>query len=221
MLEYLNQQKLFLYPTPAGAYYMTSSPAADPARKLLRSLFHFSSTPSLNIDRIFEWTGIEDEEKIAELLKHMQTLGWLQGCDEAQTSPNGDFEDIIPTLLAPLSNRGNVLLADNLGFHIAYSGFNYETVEHLSALSADLSSLHERHSGLLEKNMGINSSAWAIVDASGNSQVGFWPIFIGKQRFVLAIAGLPYLNQPILTTLIWVLSLRYGEKISHGSGDTY
>jgi len=212
MTDFTIKDNLYIYPTPAGAYYAVSSPTDDPARKLLRTLFQFSETPLLAVEGMQLWTGIKDKDEILALLNRMQNLGWLQGCEAPQPLPSGNFEDILPELLSPLSNRGNVLLADNLGFYIAYSGFNYETVEQLSALSADISLLHERHLGLLENNLGLNSSAWAIVDAAGNSQVGFWPLYIGKQRFVLVIGGLPHLNQAMLISLIWVLSMRFGKE---------
>jgi len=202
----------YLYPTPAGAYYAVSTPDADPARKVLRSLFQFRSTPRLNFDNLAEWTGLNEQENIAELVERMQDLGWLQGCEELQYVPDGSLEDVLPELLPPLSEKGNVLVADSMGFHIAHRGFNYEAVEQLSALSAGLATLHERHYGLLRKNLGLNTSAWALVDVAGNSQVGFWPLYIGKHKFVLVIGGAPHLNQPTLTALIWALSIRYGEE---------
>ena len=209
--EFQISDELYIYPTPAGAYYAVSSPHLDPARKLLRSLFQFRSSPRFNIDSLCDWTDIKDKQEIGDLLNRMQDLGWLQGCDTLQYVPNGALEDILPNLLAPLSSQGHALLADNLGFHIANKGFNYETAEQLSALSADITTLHERHMGLLSHNLGLNSSAWALVDVAGNSQVGFWPIYIGSQRFVLVVGGVPHLNQPVLITLIWALSIRYGK----------
>ncbi len=207
-------EDLYLYPTPAGAYYAVSTPETDPARKLLRSLFQFRSTPRLNCDNLTERTGLNDKEHVAELVERMQNLAWLQGCEEVQYVPSGSLEDVLPELLMPLSEKGNVLLADSLGFHIAHRGFNYEAVEQLSALSAGLATLHERHYGLLRKNLGLNTSAWAVVDVAGNSQVGFWPLYIGEQKFVLVIGGVPHLNQPTLTALVWALSIRYGEEDS-------
>ena len=58
----------------------------------------------------------------------------------------------------------------------------------------------------------MNSSAWAVVDASGSSKLGFWPIYIGKLRFVLVIQGMPRLNQPDFVKLIWILNLRYSPR---------
>ncbi|MCB1013508.1 MAG: hypothetical protein KDB10_00110, partial [Acidimicrobiales bacterium] len=56
----------------------------------------------------------------------------------------------------------------------------------------------------------LPTSAWALVDGAGNSQVGFWPLHIGEERFVLSVVGIPRLHQQAFTDLIWVLMLRYG-----------
>jgi hypothetical protein len=111
-----------------------------------------------------------------------------------------------------MSENGKVLLADMQGFYIASHGFPHEVAEELSGLSAELASIHERRSGLLMNNLGLVSNAWAIVDVFGNSQIGFWPLFIGKNRFVIAISGVPHFNQPEFVDLVWALSMRYAVK---------
>ena len=103
------------------------------------------------------------------------------------------------------------MLADRQGFYLGTAGFTHETAEELSALSADLASLHQRHSGLLANNLGIGSGAWGVIDAAGNSQVGFWPLYVGEQRFALVLAGVPRMNQQALVNLIWILNQRYGQ----------
>jgi hypothetical protein len=62
--------------------------------------------------------------------------------------------------------------------------------------------------------MGLASNAWAVVDVFGNSHVGFWPLFIGQNRFVIAISGIPHFNQPDFVSLVWALSIRYADKSS-------
>jgi hypothetical protein len=144
-----------------------------------------------------------------ELLLHCQKLGWVQGVEQPLTAPQGALETLLPELLSQISETGKVLLADDQGFYLACSGFAHEAAEELSALSADLATVHKRRSGLLIRNLGIASHAWAIVDAFGCSQIGFWPLFVGSQQFVLVIAGVPHFNQPEFVTLVWALSLRY------------
>lgn len=206
---YQLNQGLYIVPTPAGAYYSVSSDEESPHRRLLRILLRQEASPLLTIEKLKEWKGLDDEESALEMLYHAQIQGWVEGRDEQLYAPSGVLEDILPALLTELSEAGNVMLADAQGFCICNQGFPLETAEELSAMSADIASLHERHRLMLSHNLEMYTSAWSLVDAAGNSQIGFWPMFIGDQRFVLVISGVPYLNQPALTRLIWALSQRY------------
>ena len=202
----------YISPTPAGAYYAVSTPQKDESRSLISHLLQQESNPLLTMQNLVTWSNAADEDSARELLYHIQELGWVQGSDSPETAPAGALEETLPQLLGPLSGDGKALLADSQGFYLASRGFPHETAEELSALSADLASLYTRHQGVLDGNLGLGSSAWAIVDAAGNSQIGFWPLYIGEQCFVLAMAGLPHLNQPELTRLIWALNKRYGTS---------
>lgn len=205
---------LYLYPTPAGAYYAVSSVEKDRPRQFLRNILLQKQTPNLSLDMLQELTGLSDDEKCLELLHHCQKLGWIQGVDPAREYPTGALEDILPELLSSISENGKVLLASQEGFYLVASGFPHEVAEELSALSAEIFTVHDRRSGLLINNMGLASNAWAVVDVFGNSHVGFWPLFIGKNRFVIAISGMPHFNQPDFVSLIWALSIRYADKSS-------
>ena len=202
---------LFLYPTPVGAYYAVSSTEEDKSRKFLKRLLLQSKTPALNIETLMDLMGEDNEEKALELLHHCQNLGWVQGVKEIMEPPEGSLEKLLPHLLANISETGKVLLADDQGFYLACHGFPHEVAEELSALSAEIATVHQRRAGLLLNNMGLGSHAWAIVDAFGNSQTGFWPVFIGTTRFVIAISGIPHFNQPDFVKLIWALSIRYAQ----------
>ncbi|MDD1622194.1 MAG: hypothetical protein LUQ11_12005 [Methylococcaceae bacterium] len=203
---------LFLYPTPAGAYYAISGPDSDKPRRFLTRLLQQEQTPELSLQQLYALMENDDEEKVFQLLLHCQKLGWVQGVDSVITSPQGALDEILPDLLGKISENGKVLLADDQGFYLASSGFPHEVAEELSALSAELAGIHTRRSGLLINNMGIFSHAWSIVDAFGNSQIGFWPMFIGSHRFVLVIAGVPHFNQAEFVTLVWALIIRYLKK---------
>ncbi|MBD9356610.1 hypothetical protein [Methylomonas albis] len=205
---------LYLYPTPAGAYYAISSPETDKPRRFLIRLLQQARTPELTIEQLQKLMEIEDEDKALQLLLYCQKLGWVQGVDAPLQAPSTALEDILPELLGKISESGKVLLADDQGFYLACSGFAHEVAEELSALSAELATVHKRRSGLLINNMGISSHAWAIVDPFGNSQIGFWPMFVGKHRFVLAITGVPHFNQAEFVTLAWALITRYLTKVA-------
>lgn len=208
---------LYLYPTPAGAYYAISSPETDKPRRFLIRLLQQERTPELTIEQLQKLMEIEDEDKALQLLLYCQKLGWVQGVDAPLQAPSTALEDILPELLGKISESGKVLLADDQGFYLACSGFAHEVAEELSALSAELATVHKRRSGLLINNMGISSHAWAIVDPFGNSQIGFWPMFVGKHRFVLAITGVPHFNQAEFVTLAWALITRYVTKVADAS----
>ncbi len=209
---------LFLYPTPAGAYQALFNRSDDKPRQLLRRLMTETQTPSLIPEQVTTLSALQQEDKALELLFQCRQLGWLQGVEQPLSVPTEALEDLLPPWLNKLSGKGKVLLADDQGFYLASSGFPHEAAEELSALSADLRILHQRRSGLLVNNLGVTSPAWALVDAFGHSQIGFWPLFVGQQTFVIAIAGIPRFNQPELVHLGWTLMHRYArsnQTLSH------
>lgn len=212
MTQFKLIEGLYLLPSPAGAFQAVSSAANDRPRQFMQRLLQQTQAPELSIGQLVRLSGLDDESKALELLHHCQRLGWVQGVDSPLEAPQGALEDILPGLLAEITENGKVLLADEQGFYLSCSGFNHETAEELSALSADLASLHKRRSGLLLNNMGITSHAWALVDVFGNSQIGFWPLFIGTHSFVVAITGIPHFNREAFMYLVWALSIRYGQK---------
>lgn len=220
MSEYALVEDLYLLPTPAGAYYAISAYEQDKARVFIKNLLQQQKTVELCIEQLQILTETDAAEKSLELLHHCQKLGWVQGVDEVLKPPSGALEEILPELLGKISETGKVLLADDQGFYLASKGFAHETAEELSALSAELATVHKRRFGLLQNNLGVPSHAWAIVDAYGNSQIGFWPVFIGKYRFVIAIAGIPHFNHMEFVNLIWALSNRYsGSQKTQNEAD--
>jgi hypothetical protein len=136
----------------------------------------------------------------------------VQGLTAPLGYPSDALETILPDYLSKISENGKVLLAESEGFYLASHGFPHEVAEELSALSAEIATVHDRRSGLLMNNMGLASHAWAIIDVFGNSKVGFWPLFIDKNRFVIAIAGIPHFNHAEFVSLVWALSIRYATQ---------
>ena len=202
--------ELHLEPTPSGAFFAISSNRDEPARRLLQGIMSEGVLPVCDTERLSLWSGLDQEEAL-ELLHRLQELGWLSGLKESQAAPEGPLENILPGLLAQVSAQGKALLADNQGFYLAASGFPHEAAESLSAVSADLGSLYERHQRLLANNLGQREQGWALIDAAGNSQLGFWPLYVGAQRFVLVIEGRPCFNQPAFRDLVWILNRRYSS----------
>ena len=201
---------IYLLPSAAGAFYVASGEQPDPARTFLRALFRERSAIRLTENSLLQLSGTEDLEQARQALKRIQDLGWLQGLERPRRCLDGALETLLPELLEPLSSSGKALLADRQGFYLGTVGFPHESAEELSALSADLASLHQRHQGLLGSNLRLGSGAWAIVDAAGNGELGFWPLYTGSQRFALIVGGVPHFNQQGLVNLIWILNQRYG-----------
>lgn len=216
MSDYQLINRYYVLPTPAGAFYAATTETGEPAKQLLVALMSESKSQLLSVPQVCKWTGLKKQQDVLDLLYRIQNLGWIQGEKLAREAPTGTLEDVLPTLLETFSSTGKALLADHQGFYLASTGFSHEAAEELSALSADLLALHKRHKGLLNHNIGLHSEAWAIVDAAGNSQVGFWPLYIGEHRFVLALSGVPRFNQLAFVQLIWVLSKRY-DSFSYAS----
>lgn len=212
MSNFSLNQGLYLYITPAGAYTAVSGTDVDKPRQFLRNLLLQRQTPALTIENLQKLMWHQDENKCLELLYQCQKLGWIQGIKSAEEFPSGALEDILPELLVTLSENGKILLADQQGFYLASQGFPHEVAEELSALSAEIATLHERRSGLLLHNLGLGSQAWSVVDLFGNSQIGFWPLFVGTNRFVVAVSGIPHFNQPEFVSLVWALTIRYAPE---------
>ncbi len=211
MSSYQIVDNRFITPTPAGAYYAVSSQTDDVARKLLFHLLIQRNTQPFALDKLRSWGFDESGDDVLDLIYRMQNLGWIQGSVVSRDAPSGTLEEEVPQLLEALTINGKALLADSEGFYLATHGFPHEAAEEVSALSADLAKLHERHNGLLKNNLSITMSAWGLVDAAGNSQLGFWPIYIGSSRFVLVLSGLPNLNQSSFVDLVWLLGRRYAQ----------
>lgn len=209
MSDYELVSGLYLAPSPAGAYHAVSSTNEDLSRRVLLGLMARQESPALTLDNLQALTGLDAESSLEHIFR-MQSLHLIQGLSESRRASDGSLEKILPGILANLARNNKALLADAQGFYLASHGFHHETAEELAGLSADLGNLHERHQGLISGNLALQTSAWALINAGGNSEIGFWPLYIGQQRFVLILTGLPNLNQEATVDLVWALARRYG-----------
>ena len=195
--------------TPRGAYYAVQDSAEDLTRSILLKLLHHDTSLALTDDTITKLCEM-DLEEASSLIHRMQTLGLISGQKEVENAPARNLEDILPDLLGSLSDSKKVLLAEHSGLYLGASGFPHEAAEELAAISANLSEVYERHKGLLNGNLRFNQRAWGLIDAAGNSEVGFWPLYVGHNQFALVIHGMPQLNRPAFKRLVWLLIRRYG-----------
>ena len=198
--------------TPRGAYYAVQDGTEDLTRNILINLLHQEATLPLTDETITEVCKESDVQVASNIIHRMQTLGLVSGQKETELAPERNLEELLPELLSALSDSKKVLLAEHSGLYLGASGFPHEAAEELAAISANLSEVYERHKGLLNGNLRFNQRAWGLIDAAGNSEVGFWPLYVGHNQFALVINGMPQLNRPSFKRLIWLLMRRYGSK---------
>ena len=211
MSSFTLNEGLHINITPRGAYYAVQDSAEDVTRSLLINLLKLDHTPTLSADTLSNICELEKEDAFS-LLHRMQKLGLVSGQEVLENTSEDTLESILPELLAALSDTEKVLLAEHSGLYLGASGFPHEAAEELAAISANLSEVYTRHKDLLQRNLGFNQHAWGLVDAAGNSEVGFWPLYIGYNSFTLIIHGMPQLNRPAFKHLIWSLVQRYGQE---------
>lgn len=201
---------LYINITPRGAYYAVQDNTEDVTRSLLIKLMKLEETPPFTTETLAELCDM-DSEDASSLIHRMQKLGLVSGQQLVEQAPADNLENILPDLLASLSDSQKVLLAEHSGLYLGASGFPHEAAEELAAISASLSEVYQRHKGLLQGNLGFNQHAWGLIDAAGNSEVGFWPLYVGYNHFTLVIHGMPQLNRPAFKHLVWSLVKRYGQ----------
>ncbi len=200
----------YLLPTTGGAFHAVSTPENSPMRRLLLSLLRHRSSPKVDTESLCRWVGIPDEQSALEILHRAQTLALIEGYTESRDAPGFGVGQELHQLLPQLSSTGKGLVVDWNGLSLATSGVDDETAAMLSALSADLISVQERHADRLSEHLGLATHGWAAVDAYGSSRIGAWPLYVGDARLMLVLLGEPRLNQPEFVALIWVLINHYG-----------
>jgi len=205
------QKYFYILPTPGGAYFSVSVKHESAEKLAICKLMSVDTTPAATTETL-DWLYADlDVGNQEEHSKELQKNKLVQGIKQAETIQTGNFGDILPSVISQLSMSKRALIADSQGFCLSATGFSQGLIEEISVLAADIADLHQRRARDVDRKLDLNSSAWAIVDASGNSKLGFWPFQVGGEVFVLAIEGVPFLNHPALVELIWLLQFRYGR----------
>lgn len=199
--------------TPAGAYAIVSRGDGGVGRQVLLNILSESETPKLSVEALKRWSGLEAGQALT-LLAQLQASSLVQSLEQPKACSEKPLEGLLPQLIAQLTDSKYSLLADPQGFYMASTGFEPREAEELAAISATLLATSRRHQRLFNHNLAIPHSSWALVDASGNSTLGFWPLHIGEYCFSLIMSGRPKFNHSAFVELVWVLSSRYAnEKI--------
>jgi hypothetical protein len=208
MSDYQLSDNVHIIPTPLGAYYATSNPHSGPARDLILGMLASESTQTVSIEQLRRYTGKSDP---LQLLFRMESVRWIKGLAEAETLPSMHIEADVPDVLSQLSDAGKALLTDTEGFHLVNAGFSQELAEQLAVLAAEISALQRKHGELIRNKLNAGVPAMAIVDSGGISNLGFWPLYIGKHQFMLIVAGMPQFDRQAYMYLIWALCRRYNN----------
>ncbi|RVU86219.1 hypothetical protein EOL70_01865 [Leucothrix sargassi] len=212
MSDYISGEDLYLSVTPGGSFYSVQDDSDGFGRTFIKRLLTTAETPAFSLDAARELSGLSDETETLEFVQLLQDAGFITGQKHSEVAPSGSLESMLPDLLQSLSSDGRAVLAEGQGLYLGSSGFPHEAAEELAALSASLTAIYKRHKDVLKGNLGYTQRAWGLIDAAGNSEIGFWPLYIGSDRFTLIIGGMPQLNQPAFTQLIWALQRRYGAN---------
>lgn len=199
-----------LYPmaTPAGAYFAVASQEKTLARRLLSQILRLGHSVPLTEELLAEWCDGHGEAAL-DTLYRLQRLDFVHGTETPRPSLSSNLESQLPPVLTALSDSGRALLADDNGLYYAAAGFHHETAEEVAALAGDIISLGRRHALLLQQHLNLGSSAWAVANPAGASELAFYPLYIGQQSFVLIIGGMPRLQDQHFVTLVELLARRY------------
>jgi hypothetical protein len=202
-----NDTPRYFQVTPSGAYYATLNTQPEPLRALLLQLLSADTHIPYLGSLLQKLTGMDENEAQALLDKALHH-GFVDLSQNPDPIATGTIEQLLPEYLPQLAD-GRVLLADDQGFCLGQSGFDSEEAEAVAGMAADLVSMHERHQGLLNRHLGLEGSSWALVDAVGQSELGFWTHHVGEQKFLLILEGMPHLNRQPFVDLMSVLIRRY------------
>ena len=164
----------------------------------------------MGTESLCNWLGTSDEQAALAILHRAQSLAWVEGYTESRDVPGFGVGQELHQLLPYLSSTGKGLIVDWNGLSLASAGVDDETAATLSALSADLIAVQERHASRLTESLGLATHGWAAVDAYGSSRIGAWPLYVGDERLMLVLLGEPQLNTSRFLAMIWVLINRYG-----------
>lgn len=204
-----------LYPKvmPAGAFYAVSSPSHSASRMLLANILQADINLRLTEDRLKQWAETDDVHTALNLLYRLQRLEFLYGEAKPSSQLVKVTSDGFENILGQLSDSHKALLVDQDGFYFANVGFNHETAEEVANLASEATRLTEKHSLLIKNNLNIYNNAIGICDPAGQSELTFFPLYIGNTKNILVTAGLPLLNSEAFVTMVRGLYVLAGEDI--------
>jgi hypothetical protein len=209
---------LYLAPTPAGALHVVTEAGSSAAEQLVREVLRAPHALRSDQADVMALSGASTLDAAVDAVAQAQQAGWLEGNTDVPLVPEGPLGKELPGLLAPLSETGQAALDDDQGFALSSVGFNADIELDVSTLAAELLRLKQRR-GIVDSSSGA-FAGFALVDRFGASTVGFFPLLVGTQQFVLIVGGLPRLHHPSFVPLVSALSRRYDSTAEPGETST-
>ena len=192
-----------LYPrlTPAGAFYAVSSDTPSAGKTLLHGLLKADPGEVVSSDTALN------------LLYRLQKLEFLYGDENGDSDGINFADEQLPLLMEQLSGSGKALLVDRNGLYLANANFHHEAAEELGLLAAEVAQMEKKHRLLVRNNLYINNNAWGVCDPSGQSELTFFPLYIGSTKLILVVGGIPDLSKEAFVTLVRILYRRYSNRV--------
>lgn len=210
MTDYRLTGQFYLLPTPKGAFQALTHPYRSLAQHFVINLLRSRISPLSKPEIISALMDGCDSKSVLKTMHEAQSAGWIQGFGEVQQLPDLPVSQALRDILSTLSSSGQALLADHSGFPVASAGLSASHSQRLATLAAELAVIHNRHADYLAHSVAIDEPGWGIIDPFGASKIGVWVLYPGKNRFILLINDMPYLNRREFVTLAWILVHRYG-----------
>ena len=206
---------LFAELTAAGAYYAMTTPATSREHlPFLWNVMREGSTTFFSEAAAQRWTDTPDPKTALEQVWRWQRMGLIRGTSEPMAPETLGMDDVLPALLVRLSSTSKGLIASANGMVMSSVGYRHETAEELAGFAVTFMACQEKAHRLLRNNLRIHTEGLGLIDAAGESDLGFWPMYIMDERWVLTLAGEPRLQDRALLRMVMALDLRYGTPHS-------
>lgn len=203
----------YLCVTTLGAYMCVSDHVQGEERKLLFWLLSQDRSPEVDIellDAMAVEAGIKEPRQCLDALlkRHLLTLS-----DTRCIRATGAMQEILPRLLAALSDGGPGLLADSGGLCLASTGFEESDVEALTALASKMLAALEHADQKVFDLLGIEYGLPCLYDLKQRRVVIFATLDFGSSHFVLVTQGKAMFLGTAFRDLVWALWGRYGTDL--------
>ena len=155
---------------------------------MLYSLLKASPTEVISSEKILAWADTSDINTALNLLYRLQRLEFLYGDENASNEDIHLTDECLP-YWSNFQAQVKALLADENGLYFANANFHHEAAEELGLLASEVTKMDSSHRLLIRNNLHINNNAWGICDPSGQSELTFFPLYIGNTKLILWLSA--------------------------------